>query len=246
MANIKAKGIIIKQSDYGEGHRMLTIFTAGYGILKAISYGAVKSKSATAASSQMLTYGTFTLFSGNSKLMSVTGIDAEESFYPVYEDIEKLALINYLSDITFGLLGENNPDDNILKLYLNTVYALCYKNESLNKIKTVFEFKLMSLGGYMPQTELCVNCKADTICAFDLEKGGVVCNNCKSKSTVKINHTILQAIKHIINSDIKKMFLFEITDEMTEYLNRISESYISVQLDKTFQSLTYFKTILMS
>ena len=31
MAEIRARGIIIKQSDYGEGHRMLTVFTEEYG-----------------------------------------------------------------------------------------------------------------------------------------------------------------------------------------------------------------------
>ena len=33
MSNITARGIIIKQSDYGEGHRMLSIFTEEYGIM---------------------------------------------------------------------------------------------------------------------------------------------------------------------------------------------------------------------
>ena len=36
MAEIRARGIIIKQSDYGEGHRMLTVFTEEYGIVKAV------------------------------------------------------------------------------------------------------------------------------------------------------------------------------------------------------------------
>lgn len=36
MAEIRARGIIIKQSDYGEGHRMLTVFTEEYGIVKEI------------------------------------------------------------------------------------------------------------------------------------------------------------------------------------------------------------------
>lgn len=44
MAEIRARGIIIKQSDYGEGHRMLTVFTEEYGIVKAVSYGVKKSR----------------------------------------------------------------------------------------------------------------------------------------------------------------------------------------------------------
>ena len=58
MAEVRARGVIIKQSDYGEGHRMLTVFTEEYGIVKAVSYGVKKTKSKS-ASSQFLCYGDF-------------------------------------------------------------------------------------------------------------------------------------------------------------------------------------------
>ena len=67
MAEIRARGIIIKQSDYGEGHRMLTVFTEEYGIVKAVSYGVKKSKSKAAASSQFLCYGDFDFYKGVGK-----------------------------------------------------------------------------------------------------------------------------------------------------------------------------------
>ena len=54
MANSFVKGIVIKQSAYGDGHRILSIFGEGTGIIKAISYGAGKSKSSNAASSLAL------------------------------------------------------------------------------------------------------------------------------------------------------------------------------------------------
>ena len=50
MAEVRARGVIIKQSDYGEGHRMLTVFTEEYGIVKAVSYGVKKTKSKSASS----------------------------------------------------------------------------------------------------------------------------------------------------------------------------------------------------
>ena len=76
MAEIRARGIIIKQSDYGEGHRMLTVFTEEYGIVKAVSYGVKKSKSKAAASSQFLCYGDFDFYKGVGKdIMTINNID---------------------------------------------------------------------------------------------------------------------------------------------------------------------------
>ena len=91
MAEIRARGIIIKQSDYGEGHRMLSIFTEEYGIVKAVSYGVKKSKSKASASSQFLCYADFNFYKGaNKDIMTINSIDTIDAFYPVSEDIKKL------------------------------------------------------------------------------------------------------------------------------------------------------------
>lgn len=244
MANTTVKGVIIKQSDYGEGHRILSIFGEGVGIIKAISYGAVKAKSSVAASSQMLSYGTFSLYDGG-RLPSVRSADIEESFYPISCDIVKLSLVSYLSDITYGILGENNADDNILSLYLNTLYALAYKDADVKKVKTVYELRLMSFGGYMPALDNCIECGNEDIFAFDLKKGSVVCKDC-SDGAVKINQAVLLAMRYIISCENRKMLSFNASDELIEYLNNISQRYVSTQLDKKFKSLDYYNAILLS
>ena len=92
MAEIRARGIIIKQSDYGEGHRMLSIFTEEYGIIKAVSYGVKKAKSKAAASSQFLCYADFDLYKGaNKDVMTVNSIDTIDGFYPLSEDIKTVS-----------------------------------------------------------------------------------------------------------------------------------------------------------
>lgn len=246
MANISAKGIVIKQSAYGDGHRLLHIFAEGMGIVKAVSYGTGKSKSSAAASSQFLSYGTFELYEGRGRLMSVNRIDMSDGFYPVSEDIKKLALAAYMSDITCEILGEGNCDDRILKLYLNSVYALSYRKEPIDKIKTVYELKLMAAGGYCPELDECGECGSNDVARLDLEKGCVLCDSCKDRNSVKINSEILKAMKYILGCDDRKMLAFSANDELLGYLNAISEAYISVQLDKKFKSLDYYKLITVS
>ena len=246
MANVSAKGIIIKQSAYGDGHRILSIFAEGLGIIKAVSYGAGTSKSSVAASSQFLCYGDFDLYQGTGRMMTINRIDTIDGFYPVCEDIYKLSLASYLSDITYEALGENNCDDRILRLYLNAIYALAYRGEPLKKVKTAYELKLMAAGGYYPMLDKCVDCGSEDIIKFDFDKGGVICGKCRGRNSVKINDAVLGAMRYITACDDKKMLAFSASDELLDYLNAVSETYVSTQLDKNFKSLDYYKTILLS
>lgn len=247
MANIRAKGVIIKQTDYGEGHRMLSIFTAEYGIIKAVSYGVKKAKSKAAASSQFLCYADFDLYkAANRDVLTVNSIDTVDGFYPVSEDIVKLALSNYLADITYELLGLENPDERVLRIFLNTLYALAYKNESADKIKAVYELKLMSVGGYMPNMNGCAVCGSNEIYAFDIMKGSVVCKKCAARDAIAIGGAMYKAISYIVSCEDKKMLSFNADEGLLRDLNTLSEKYVSAQTDRHFQSLDYYKAILQA
>ncbi len=245
MAEVRARGVIVKQTDYGEGHRMLSIFTEEHGIVKAAGYGAKKSKSKTAAASQFLCYGNFTFFKDSNKdIMTVNSIDTIDGFYPISEDIKKLSLCVYLADITYALLGMNNPDVRIMRLFLNSVYALAYRNESLSKVKTVYELRLMSLCGYRPEIHSCVSCGSGEVYAFDLLKGGTVCRSCGGKQLIKIDKNIYRAMDYILSAKDKKMLAFNAGGALLGVLGSLSEQYVSAQNDTRFASLDYYKKML--
>lgn len=245
MAKIRARGVIIKQSDYGEGHRMLSIFTEEYGIIKAVSYGVKKAISKAAASSQFLCYGDFDLYNAaNKDIMTVNSIDTIDGFFPISEDIKKLSLCVYLSDITYSILGMNNQDERLLHIFLNCLYALAYKDEAAEKIKMVYELKLMCVGGYMPAVHNCASCGSGEVFAFDLLKGGMVCRGCGGKYLVKMDKNLYRAIDYIISCEDKKMLSFNASEELTERLAKLTEQYVSLQLDRHFPSLDYYKAML--
>lgn len=241
MADIRAKGIIIKQHDYGEGHRIISIFAEGLGIIKAVGYGAKKVKSGKAASSQFLCFGEFEL-SGGGDIMTLKNVDAVDSFFPVTEDIEKLALCSYFADITYAMIGECNADDRLLRVLLNTIYALAYRDESVLKVKSVYELKLMSIEGYAPQTDYCGVC-GKGVAAFDLEKGCAVCRECAKSGCIHLNEGLYKALRYIVGSEDKKMLSFTGNDELYRQLSDLSERYLLTHNDRRFASLDYFKAV---
>lgn len=244
MADVRTKGVIIKQNDYGEGHRIIHIFAEGMGIIKAVSYGAKKAKSRNAASSQFLCWGEFELYESGRELATLKSVNVTDGFIPLSEDIKKLALCAYMSDITYAMLGLNNPDDRLLKVFLNTLYALAYREEPILKIKSVYELKLMSIEGYAPETERCGVCGAPRLAAFDAAKGTVVCGSCAGRDCIEITESVYHALRFVVNAPDKKMLSFTGNDALYEKLGALSEKYLLVQADREFKSLSYFKNII--
>ena len=243
MQDLVYRGIIIRQSDYGDAHRMLWIFTETDGIIKAVRYGIRGKKTSNAAAFQLFSYGDFRLRPSRGDIMTAVSADIIDGFYPVSEDIKKLSLVSYLSDITYTLLGEFDPDKRILSLFLNAVYAAAYREENLMKLKCVYELKLMSAGGYMPRLDVC------SVCGgigdyFSCERGTLVCRKHHSPSDVKADVGLTSLMRYISGCDDKKMLSFSVNDDnVIVNLNKITEKYVSTHCDTEFRSLEYFYAI---
>lgn len=238
------RGIIIRQNNYGDAHRMLSVFTKDSGIIKAVRYGVRGKKTSNAAAFQLFCYGDFKLRPSRGEIMTAVSADIIDGFYPVSEDIVKLSLLAYLADITFCLLGEGNPDNRILSLFLNTVYAAAYKDEGYIKLKTVYELKLMCAGGYMPNFSGCAVCGGAPE-YFRLDSGSFVCRAHHRAGDIKVSMEAAALMKYISESADKRMLAFRLKDNtLLDELNAVTERYVSDQCERKFESLEYFKAML--
>ncbi len=236
MQDLVYRGIIIKQANYGDAHRMLWIFTETDGIIKAVRYGIRGKKTSNAAAFQLFSYGDFKLRPSRGDIMTATSADVLDGFYPVSEDIKKLSLLSYLADITHTLLGESNPDKRILSLFLNAVYAASYRDEDLLKLKAVYELKLMSVGGYMPKLD------GDGE-YFSIDSGVLIQREYHKAGDIKTDTRLVSLMRYIALCEDKKMLSFAIDDDIILKLNKITEKYVSIHCDTQFKSLAYFYAI---
>lgn len=245
MQDLVYKGIIIKQANYGEAHRMLWIFTESDGIIKAVRYGIRGRKASNAAAFQILCYGNFKLRPSRGEIMTVVSADIIDGFYPISEDIIKLSLLSYLADITYTVVGEANPDRRILSLFLNIVYAAAHRTEPYLKLKTVYELKLMCAGGFMPDISDCGVC-GDAAMYFSPAKGCMVCKRHKAAEDIKLSAGAVSVMRHIISCADKKMLAFTVkNDDCYAELSAVTEKYVSVQTDKEFAGLKYLKGMML-
>lgn len=243
MAGVKTNGIVIKQTDFGEGDRMLWIFTENFGIIKAVGRGARKLKSKSGSSGQFLCYGEFDLFHGG-EIRSLNSFTPKEAFEPLQYDFKKLALANYFSELVLIFLDLENADKLTLRLLLNTLYALAFKEIPLKTIKLAFEIKLLCLNGFSPKIDTCCSCDNTEIFAFDILTGGVLCKTCIKETSITLSKESLMFLRYIVCCDVKKMFAYEMPESVMNELSYISERYLKHHADREIRSLDYFKKLL--
>lgn len=245
METINVKGLVIKQTNYGEADRILHIFTEELGIVSAIAKGARKYKSHQGSASQLLYYSNFTL-AGGKNMYTLRGASTIESFFALSQDLEKLALCTYLFDITKTIIPEGVAEKESLSLLLNTLYILKTKDRPLRLIKASYELKLLALTGFMAECEDCIlcGCKADAA-YFSPSHGGIVCKNCPTPAdAIRISSAVCEAMKYIINNDTAKIYSFTLPDDDLESLGRVCEKFLLSCAEKDFMSLGYLKSVL--
>lgn len=243
METIKTKGLIIKSTDYGEANRMIKVFTTDMGIVSAGIYGAHSKKKGMGASSRIFTWGEF-LFKQSGRRLYAEEISLREGFFPLSEDIVLLAAAVYFSDLAEAAVGEYNRDEGVLRLLLNTLYAMCYNEIEPDTAKTVFELRLAAEGGYLPVCERCVACGNEKGgFYFDISRGGVLCESCRRPDSIKVSEAVRAALIYILHAEDKRIFAFKADSSVTEALAHISEKFISEHLERSFKSLDYYKKI---
>lgn len=243
MESVKTKGLIIKSADYGEANRMIKIFTIDLGIISAGVYGARSKKKGLGASSRLFGWGDI-LLRGTPDRLRAEEISIREGFYPLSEDIQKLASAVYFSDLAEAALGTNNPDAQILRLLLNTLYAICYNSVDIAAAKTVYELRIAAAGGYMPAVDACAVCgETQGEMWFDIRRGGALCQSCRRPNSVKISPPTLAAMRYILTADEKRIFSFRADSDIIAALGHISEEYMIEHFERKFASLDYLKKI---
>lgn len=245
MESIVCKGLVIRQTNYAEADRILTIFTQELGIVRAMAKGARKYRSHQGAAAQLLCYGQFTLYQGKN-MYTMRGASPIENFFGISSSVEKLALATYLCDITQTFVAEANREPEILRLLLNTLYLLANKDRPLPLIKAVYELRLLALSGFGVEATHCVGCGAENeLIGVSLEAGGAVCRQCASsiRDMKSLSGGTLQAIEFALHQPVQKIYSFEVTESVLTQMADFAELFVLSRAERDFYSLSYYHNV---
>lgn len=241
------RGLVLRETRYREADKILTVLTDTEGKLTVGARGALRKNCKYGAASQTLCYSEMTLFRSRGK-WTLDEADTIEQFLPLREDIASLALAVYFAKLLEVVSDEDCPTPALLRLGLNSFYALSQNRYPQNHVKTVFELRLMCLAGFTPAVENCPVCGVvpEHGALFSLIGGTIHCRECLMETpgpSLALDGSALQALRYVVTADPRKIFSFSIPTESEECLSGISEAYVSTHLERQFPTLEYWKNL---
>lgn len=241
------RGLVLRQVRYKEADRILTVLTEDRGKLTVKARGALRKGSHMAAASQALCWSEFTLFGNRGRWTANEGSSLEQ-FLGLREDIGQLALGMYFAELLDTVCAEEVPDKAALQLALNALYALSRGIYGPEHVKTVFEMRLMALEGFAPEVEACGVCGRADVAEpmFSPASGMVHCRTCGGGAegiSMPLDTEGLAALRHIAAAPAKREFSYAVPEEAEQRLGKAAEAFVRRQLDRSFYSLDYWKSV---
>ena len=248
--HLTTKGLVLREVNYKEADKILTVLTADEGKLTVSARGCRRKGSALTAASQLLVWSEMTLYEYQGR-WALKEASPERQFLGLRSDLDKLALASYFAEVTEALAEEGQPEPGLLSLTLNCLHGLDKLEVSPGKIKAAYEWKAMALAGYEPMADGCAVCGAEPPAdpRIHLGEGVVHCASCRGEVgegiSMPLSGGALSALRHIIWGDPKRLFSFQIDDLSLSQLGNASEAYLMTRLERGFRTLDFFKSLSM-
>ena len=136
----------------------------------------------------------------------------------------------------------------ILRLMLNSLYCLGNKKKEDYIVKAVFEMRILSMSGYMPNLVSCDRCKKyeSNDIYFSKQKGILLCGNCRKSSDndlIRLTPGALAGLRHAVYAEWSKMFSFEVSSKSKEIFIFAAQSYLLNCVGKSLKTLNFYNQI---
>ena len=240
------QGIVLRVTDYNDRDALLTLLTRRHGKLTAKARGLRRKNSPLTAPCQLLAYGEFTLFEYRGQY-TINEASSIELFTPLRRELTKLSLGTYFAQASEVLSQEDLPNPELQSLLLNCLYALSRLNLPEKLVKAVFELRSACLSGYTPDLFGCHICGSQDPDRFDLSAGQLECRNCRSRDSggirMPVTPPLLEAMRYICLCDPKRLFSFQVGEETLDALSKLTEAYLTTQLERGFYTLDFYKSL---
>jgi DNA repair protein RecO (recombination protein O) len=154
----------------------------------------------------------------------------------------------------------------MLRLLLNSLYAISKELYPQEIIKGAFELRAMAMSGYAPDLGACSVCGTyqDEHFYLHIMNGSLLCSECfsakgkeikkfsdtsyddirQSETVVGLTPAVCAAMRYVLSAPLERLFAFEL-EEATDLddFARATQTYTLSHLERGFDSLNFYLTM---
>lgn len=237
-------GVVLRETAYRDADKLLTVLTPDRGQLTLRARGVRSRQSKLKPSCQLLAYSEFTVFENRGK-MTVDEADPKQLFAALRGDLELLSLASYFAQTAELLSQEDCPGPGLIRLLLQSFYALDTLQRPQIMVKAVFELRAACLAGFMPDLSGCAVCGSEIPEYFNVSSGRLLCEGCSDGSDglrMPLRPGTLAAMRYIVRGE--RPFSFRLGTASLRELSGVTETYLLMQLERGFSTLDFYKSLI--
>lgn len=208
MEEIKLKGIVIKADDYKDSDKLVTIFSAEKGLIRARARGVKKNKAKLAFAVQPFAFIDFMLVEkdGFYTIINASSID---QFFNITNDFDNYIFMIACLEVVQKTVKENENQVDLFLLLLNSLKLVAYENVSSINVFIKFMIEAMGHLGFSFVFDKCACCDNglnENNVGFSYDYNGLLCPKCMSKQNyLELNKVEFAILKNLSSVDIQRI-----------------------------------------
>ena len=242
----QARAIAIKQAKFGETDKIITLFTAESGKVRAIAKGACRPGSKLGGNVEPPNYSLVMLARGRN-LDIITQVQTLEGFLELKGDLWRVSCAFYALELVDAFTVPGSPNPPLFDLLLDTLKRLC-RSEQAETALRYFELQLLHHSGYRPQLQRCVVCNSPLkkrVNFFSSAQGGVLCPGCNREEfgSRPVSVDALKVLRLWQKCDYATASRVKLSSSLCSELRQLMPGYITYLLQKEVKSLVWLEEV---
>jgi DNA repair protein RecO (recombination protein O) len=242
----------MRRKDIGEADRILTLFSPGRGKVRVVAKGIRKPRSRKAGHLELFTRTNLMLAAGRD-LDIVTQAEIVDAYRPLREDLLRGAYGGYMVELLDRFTPDGEEHDALYDLLRRGLGWACASSD-LALAARYYELHLLSMAGYQPQLQRCVDCSqplqpVDQF--FSAAEGGVVCPGCARTHNRPASHAArlplslgaLKLLRYMQSNPYAQVDTLKVGSRTHAELEFVLVRYITLLLERQLKSVEFLRLI---
>ncbi len=242
---LETDAIVLGRRKITESDVSLVLFTRKAGKIQVIANGARNPRSRLMAASHPFVYGEFSLGKGKDT-WRLNQAQITDSHYILREDLDRLALGSYLLELTEAVTQENQTNNRLFDLLLESLSLIKTLENGYNRLRAAFELKVFLLTGVRPKLDACVisgEPYAGGNWFFSAAEGGLVCPDCcEGIETLEADPVFIRLLRFLSEASLTTIMGTKVSRSLLVKTLWMNRQYMRAHLtERHFKSLDLLK-----
>lgn len=191
---IKTEGFVLRIVPFQDHDLILTLFTAALGKVAVFAKGARRPHSRFGPEIDLLSRSEFVLWASKN-IKPLREASLKRYFHTLKGNYDHLNSALHATRLLSQMVFEGQRDIPNLRLFSLFLQALDRNKIHLELYELAFKLRLLDNFGTAPHLDNCTRCTNLALPGwFSLERGGMVCKRCRSRSDVAVAPAVVQSL----------------------------------------------------